>query len=85
MSVSIYFILSSLLDGITYCLLRNEMVTAVHEFHEKNEWWLNELGSLGVRVNKTNEFNDVGEISNLANMLKRHYFADFKSVQCGTD
>jgi hypothetical protein len=61
------------------------MATAVTELHEKNEWWLNELGSLGVRVNKTNELNDVGEISNLANMLKRHYFADYKSVQCGTD
>lgn len=85
MSVSIYFILSSLLDGITYCLLRNEMATAVHELHEKNEWWLNELGSLGVRVNKTNEFNDVGEMSNLANLLKQHYFADYKSVQCGAD
>ena len=83
--MSIYFILSSLLDGIAYCLLRNEMATAVHELHEKNEWWLNELGSLGVTVNKTNEFNDVGEMSNLANMLKRHYFADYKNVQCSTD
>jgi hypothetical protein len=61
------------------------MVTAVHEFHEKNEWWINELGSLGLRVNKTNEFNDLSEISNLANMLKRRYFADYKSDQYGTD
>jgi len=61
------------------------MATALHELHEKNEWWLNELSSLGVRVNKTNEFNDVGEMSNLANLLKRHYLSDFKSVQCGTD
>lgn len=52
-----------------------------HEFHEKNEWWLNELGSLGVRVNLTNEFNDIGEISNLVDILKRHYFAVYKSVR----
>ncbi|MGA7369061.1 MAG: hypothetical protein WBX01_08025 [Nitrososphaeraceae archaeon] len=56
-----------------------------HEFYEKNEWWLNELGSLGLRVNKTNELNDVGEISNLANGLKRHYIADYKRVRCRTD
>jgi hypothetical protein len=60
-------------------------VATVHEFHEKNGWWLNELGSLGVRVNKTNEFNDVSETSNLANILKRHYFANYKSVPCRTD
>ena len=51
-----------------------------YEFHDKNEWWLNELGSLGIRVNKTNEFNDLSEISNLAKVLKRHYFADYKSI-----
>ena len=56
-------------------------MTTVHEFHEKNEWWLNELGSLGVRVNLTNEFNDIGEISNLVDILKRHYFAVYKNVR----
>jgi hypothetical protein len=70
---------------IPYCLLRNELTVAKHEFYEKNEWWLNELGSLGVRVNRTNEFNDVSEMSNLANILKRHYFADYKSVRCLID
>jgi hypothetical protein len=61
------------------------LAVARHEFHEKNEWWLNELGSLGVRVNRTNELNDVSEMSNLANILKRHYFADYKSVRCLID
>ena len=56
-------------------------MTTVHEFHEKNEWWLNELGSLGVRVNLTNEFNDIGEISNLVDILKRNYFEVYKNVR----
>jgi hypothetical protein len=60
-------------------------VATEHEFHDKNEWWLNELGSLGIRVNKTNEFNDLSEISNLAKVLKRHYFADYKSIHSSTD
>ena len=56
-----------------------------YEFHDKKEWWLNELGSLGIRVNKTNEFNDLSEISNLAKVLKRPYFADYKSIHSSTD
>ena len=60
-------------------------MATVHEFHEKNEWWLNELGSLGVRVNLTNEFNDIGEISNLVDILKRHYFTVYKNVRSRPD
>jgi hypothetical protein len=70
---------------IPYCLLWNDLAVAKREFYEKNEWWLNELGSLGVRVKRTNEFNDVSEMSNLANILKRHYFADYKSDRCLMD
>ena len=40
---------------------------------EKREWWLNELRSLGIEVNKTNELNDVREISVLVSNIKRYY------------
>jgi hypothetical protein len=51
----------------------------VHELHEKNEWWLNELRSLGLKVNDRNDFNDLNEMSNLANMIKQHYYKDFRT------
>ena len=38
------------------------------------EWWLNELLSLGVAVHRRNEFNDIKEISNLADNIKRYYY-----------
>ena len=40
---------------------------------EKYEWWLNELRSLGIAVHQRDEFNDLKEISSLADNLKRYY------------
>lgn len=60
-------------------------MATVYEFHEKNGWWLNELGSLGLKVHKINELNDVTEIRNLANVLKHHYYTDYKSIQYCAD
>jgi len=45
-------------------LSRREPMAIVHELHEKNEWWLNELRSLGLKVNNRNDFNDLNEMSN---------------------
>lgn len=66
-------------------LRRREPMAIVHELHEKNEWWLNELRSLGLKVNNRNDFNDLNEMSNLANMIKQHYYKDFKNISCRTD
>jgi hypothetical protein len=56
-------------------MLSNEIIlTTLYELHEKDQWWLNELRSPGIEVNKRNEFNDIKEISNLANNLKKCYF-----------
>ena len=38
--------------------------------NEKYEWWLNELRSLGIAVHQRDEFNDLKEISSLADNLK---------------
>lgn len=50
-----------------------------NEHPERYGWWLNELHSLGVTPNKTNELNDINEISNLAENLKQCYYQDYKS------
>jgi hypothetical protein len=47
--------------------------------HEKDQWWLNELRSLGIEVNKRNEFNDIKEISDLANNLKKSYYGYYRN------
>jgi hypothetical protein len=36
------------------------------EHPERLSWWINELESLGLSVKKINEFNDLDEISSLA-------------------
>ena len=38
---------------------------------QEDNWWLNELESLGVRVNVRNDLNDIRETSNLAENLKQ--------------
>jgi hypothetical protein len=50
-------------------------MTTLDEYCEKCEWWFNELCSLGLEVNELNEFNDIGEISTLANKIKGYYYS----------
>ena len=54
-------------------------LVALHECCEKYEWWLNELLSLGLAVNRRNEFNDVKEVSSLVDNLKRRYHTDYRN------
>jgi hypothetical protein len=54
-------------------------LTTLHERHERDQWWLNELRSLGLEVNRRNEFNDIKEIRNLANNLKKSYYVDYRN------
>jgi len=47
---------------------------------QKREWWINELESLGVSPNKTNELNDKKEISNLAEIIKQILYLEYKNA-----
>jgi hypothetical protein len=41
--------------------------------------WVSELESLGIRTKKLNEFNNVDEVQNLVENIKRKLFQDYKS------
>jgi hypothetical protein len=58
------------------------MATATEEceYFDKKQWWLNELESLGVSPNKTNQLNDKKEISNLAENIKQTLYHEYKIV-----
>ncbi|HEY9490622.1 MAG TPA: hypothetical protein VIP56_01450 [Nitrososphaeraceae archaeon] len=49
------------------------------EHPEKYEWWLNELDSLGIVTKKSNELNDLTEISDLVEGIKQTLFQDYKT------
>jgi hypothetical protein len=54
--------------------------TATKEEHlERYGWWISELESLGLSVNKINEFNDLNEIRSLAEIIKKGFYQDQKS------
>jgi hypothetical protein len=44
-----------------------------------SSWWINELESLGLSVKKINEFNDLDEIRDLAEILKQGFYQDHKT------
>jgi hypothetical protein len=48
------------------------------EYAKRYGWWLNELDSLGVTAKKTNELNDINEISKLTQNLKQHLYREYK-------
>jgi hypothetical protein len=43
----------------------------MRERRERYGWWINELESLGLSVNKINEFNDLEEIRDLAEIIEQ--------------
>ncbi len=48
---------------------------------ENDENYLqNALSSLGIDCNRTNEFNDKGELEALATAIKEIYFQDYKAA-----
>jgi hypothetical protein len=51
-----------------------------HENPQKDNWWINELESLGVSVKVTNELNDTQETSNLAENLKQIFYQAYKEA-----
>ena len=49
------------------------------EHPERYGWWINELESLGLRVKKINQFNDLDEIRDLAEIIKQDKYIDYKT------
>jgi hypothetical protein len=47
---------------------------------QKDNWWINELESLGVSVKVRNELNDTQETSNLAENLKQIFYQAYKEA-----
>ncbi len=64
----------------TQCGINHLSTTTKKGYHEKYGWWINELESLGIAVNKTNEFNNIKEISSLTNNIKQVLFQDYKTL-----
>ena len=54
-------------------------MATMREHPEKYGWWINELESLGLSVNKINEFNDLDEIRDLAEIIKQDKYIDYKT------
>jgi hypothetical protein len=55
-------------------------LTATKEEHqERFSWWICELESLGLSIKKLNEFNDLGEMRDLAEDLKQGFYQDHKT------
>jgi hypothetical protein len=44
------------------------------EHPERYGWWINELDSLGVRVKRTNELNNLREIRSLVENIKHDLY-----------
>jgi DNA repair ATPase RecN len=47
---------------------------------QKDNWWLNELESLGVSPKTRNELNNMQEISNLTENIKQIFYQAYKAA-----
>jgi hypothetical protein len=56
------------------------MMATKQENPQEDNWWLNELESLGVRVKVINDLNDIRETSNLAENLKQILYQAYKDA-----
>ena len=45
----------------------------------KQDWWLNELHSLGIHPKKINALNDIQELRNLTDNIKQTFYQDCKT------
>ena len=64
---------------MTWCVPNQDNTSVKKESPEKYSWWLNELESLGLAVNKDNDLNDIREVSNLTDSIKQVLFQDYKT------
>jgi hypothetical protein len=55
------------------------MFMATRDEHpDRYGWWLNELESLGISIRRTNELNDLNEISTLTENIKRGLYQQYR-------
>ena len=47
---------------------------------ENGGYWLNELRSLGITMNRKNEFNDEKELRNLVDSIKRAFLEEYNTA-----
>ncbi|MFZ0222174.1 MAG: hypothetical protein WAM42_10865 [Candidatus Nitrosopolaris sp.] len=52
-------------------------MATMREHPERYGRWINELESLGLSVKKINEFNDLNEIRDLAEIIKQDKYLDY--------
>jgi hypothetical protein len=55
-------------------------MTTKQENLQKDNWWINELESLGVSVKVRNELNNIEETSSLAENLKHTFYQAYKAA-----
>jgi hypothetical protein len=55
-------------------------MASIQENPQKDNWWTNELESLGVSVKVRNELNNIQETSNLTENLKQIFYQAYKSA-----
>ena len=48
-----------------------------NEYDERYGWWKKELASLGLVINKRNEFNNLKELCSLAENIKQTFIHDY--------
>ncbi len=61
------------------CKRKKDMVTK-DEYPEKYAWWINELNSLGIKIEDKNREKDLQAIENLIDDTKQAFIYDF--IRC---
>jgi hypothetical protein len=61
-------------------LLGNVIMATKQENPQEDNWWLNELESLGVSPKVRNELNDIQETSSLTENLKQIFYQAYKDA-----
>jgi len=51
----------------------------------KQDYWQNELRSLGIHPKRRNELNDWEELASLTENIKQIYYQDYKSAYSGKE
>jgi flagellin-specific chaperone FliS len=60
-------------------------MATIQENPQKDNWWTNELESLGVSVKVRNELNNIQETSNLTENLKQMFYQAYKEAHSDND
>ena len=72
-----------MVSGVSCCQSRACIMPILSKNEEqqqqaKDDYWLNELDSLGIEPKQKKELNDAEELENLADIIKQAMFQDYK-------